>query len=183
MYLGALVIMGAPPTYETCGQNLSQCVNNTSELGCTAKFSIKQRQSTTIYSSNNGTILQVTDLRSPTPANYTAAEFFQIFDFTFYVNKSAPNFANSVNYTLSMIFDEYGAQQQSTVQECWQVESLYGAALTPYFQTIESALVQFNVAGIGADMVLSPNNTLGRTSTVAESYKRVRGSSPPANCC
>jgi hypothetical protein len=159
------------------------CVNNNSDLQCTAKFTINQRNSTTIYSHDNGTILEVTNLTSPSPAQYTAAEFFQVFDYAFYADQSAPSFNLSINNTIADILSTYpGSNDPMTVQECWQTTSIYGTFYTPFFQIIQLSLVFFNAANsfVFTGSVEPPDSMLFPPTAFADSYSRV---SPKVYCC
>jgi len=101
--LGSDLMAGSSPAVTLTGTGINfcpvliavggygPCLSNTSWMS-TIEFStqitISRRIATTVYDINNYTILDIFDLSNPTPTNYTAEEFLDIFEMPFQLGSS-----------------------------------------------------------------------------------------------
>jgi len=170
-------------TGDSCGGCVG-CLISAAQIVCTSKFTITERTSTTIYSVDNGTILGVTNLTSPIPTNYSAAEFFEVLDYAFWANTtttSEPLYGYSVNSSFFETFidyapEEYNGTVAQNLEYCWSIQGTQGTFLTPYFQIIELALIEFNLANPRYSQIqfYFPSDIAFPTAFMANSYSRVQ---------
>jgi hypothetical protein len=69
-------------------QNTSSCLNTTdwrTTVPLNTKVAISQRRATTVYDRQNSSIIDILDFTAPQPMNYTADDFFQLYDSVFAV--------------------------------------------------------------------------------------------------
>jgi hypothetical protein len=143
---------------------------------CTAKFTITRRLATTVYDYRNQSILGLTNLTDPTPTNYTAIDFIDIFEVVLTLPSGALEQDTVVGTFLNIMYNQISAPPASSTEVCWAQQAGGTSSLSGLFQAIALPITL-----IGVDPETIPADNQYITASFARPYFRV--SAFVLDCC